>query len=495
MAIIVSGFDPSNAVPGSYRASVFGAGLISIAQLPVKVLALGNKTSAGSATADQDIIPMTSETEADNFLGTGSECATVVYGALSVGNVTVYAAPVAETGSVAASITIAFAGTATRNGTMQLRIGGKAFSVAIATTDATTAMATNCANQVNGITRAQVTGTASTSSTILTHRNMGVRGNQTLLWWDTTDVPGITVTVTGGTPIHSNLVPMVGGTGQDSVANVLTLLTGDTYDYIANPHNDATNLGLIKTHMTSEALPGTSHLENSISAIFGTYAAATSLSTTTLNDQRSTLVWSTYLENTVAWMVGKIAAKRASMVGQNPNFKWGMTAECTLEGAQAHAYKGDNPGMATQKNALNNGLCVLRSEGSNVVIVRGIVTKCLTGSSQDFRTRDWGDVDVTDRVNKEIGALWTSLSGTNHYSEPDDPSGAQPRAGCNTPSSWNSAVWTKMREFADNNWVYKVEEYPPQSEWDATRECIMSAIPVHVKPKSYQLGANINQTK
>jgi len=51
-----------------------------------------------------------------------------------------------------------------------------------------------------------------------------------------------------------------------------------------------------------------------------------------------------------------------------------------------------------------------------------------------------------------------------------------------------------MRGFSGDGWVYLVEEHPPQSEWDNTRKCIMSAIPVYVKPKAFQLGANINQT-
>jgi hypothetical protein len=51
-----------------------------------------------------------------------------------------------------------------------------------------------------------------------------------------------------------------------------------------------------------------------------------------------------------------------------------------------------------------------------------------------------------------------------------------------------------MREKYAAGWVYLVEEHPPQSEWDNDRKCIMSAIPCYVKPKSYQLGANINQT-
>ena len=493
MGILVQGFAADNAVPDSYRASVFGAGLISVASLPIKVACLGNKITAGTATADQDIVPITSEADADSYLGAGSECATVAYGALSVGGVSVYAAPVAEAtaGAVSASLTIAFGGAATRNGTIYFRCGGKAFNVGVTTTDATTLIATNCDASAKGVVRAGFTSGVTSSTVTLTWKQKGIRGNHTLLWWDASDAPGVTVTVTGGTAIHSNLVPFNNGAGADSVANVLALLTSDVYDFIASPHNDTTNMGLIKTHLASEALPGISHLENAIYAIFGTYAAATSLSTSTLNDQRSTLVWSTYLEDTPAWWCGKIAALRASVVGSQPNNKW---AGILLSGAQAHAFKGDSPNKATQKLALNNGLCVLESRGADVYLVRGIVTKCLTNSSADFRTRDWTDVDVTDRINKEVGALWTSVSTANPWAAPDSTTGNPPSPGDITPSLWTVHLANLMATANSNGWVYLNDVHPPQSEWDNGRKCIMSAIPVYVKPKSFQLGANINQT-
>jgi phage tail sheath gpL-like len=496
MTVIVSGFAPDNATPGSFRNSVFGAGLVQIAGLPVRVLSLGNKTSGGTMTADQDILPVGSELDADTLLGTGSECATVCYGALAAGGATVFAAPVAEpaSGPVASQVTVLVGGSPTRNGTIRCRVGAKAFAVGVASAEATTVTATNITAAVNGLVRAQVTSTVNTSTSTILNRNTGARGNQLLFWWDLSDAPGVTLTVTGGTPIHSNLVPFASGAGADSVSNVLALAVGDLYDFIASPHNDTTNMGLIKAHMAAEALPGVSHLEHAIFAIFGTYAAASSLSTSTLNDYRSTLVWSTYLENSVAWYCGYVAGRRANISAQQPNFKWGLTPECTIVGAQPHAVKGDNPSPAVIKNALNNGLCVLKTSGADVVIVRGIITHCLSGSSSDFRARDWGDVDVTDAINKGIGALWAAHTQSNMWAEPDDPTGAPAGAGTTTPKIWNSALYSYMLDRQENGWVYKVAQDPPQSEWDYGRGCIMSAVPVHVKPKSFQLGSNVNQT-
>jgi len=498
MTILVSGFATDDAVPGSYRASVLGAGLIAIGQLPVKVCAIGNKTSAGTATPDVDVVgPLVSEADADSLLGYGSECATIVYGALSVGNVNVYAAPVLEpaAGPVASSIVVTFSNGSVRNGTARGRIGGKAFAFGVAAGEATTITATNMDLACKSIIRAQATSSPSSSAVTLTNRNTGARGNQLLLQLDLSDVPGLTATVTVGAAVagHSGLWTFGSGAGADSIAPQLANLTGDTYDFLAIAANDTTTMGLVKAQLVSEALPGVSHLENAIYAICGGYSAAASLANTTLNDARSTLVWGQYLENSVAWVAGKVAAMRASMVAQQPNFKWAQTAECRLVGAQPQL-KSDNPGHATQKNALNNGLCVVRTEGTDVVIVRGITTKCLTGTSPDYRTRDWTDVDVTDRINREVGALWTAVTATNMWAEPDNPTGAQPSAGVITPNNWNALLTSAMRGFANNGWVYLVDEHPPQSEWDTTRNCIMSAIPVYVKPKAFQLGANVNQT-
>jgi phage tail sheath gpL-like len=498
MGIIVSGFATDNAIPGSYRASVLGAGLVSIGSMPVKVCAAGNKTSAGSATPDVDIVgPLSGEADADTQLGAGSEVATICYGAFTVGDVNVYAAPVLEpaAGPVASSIVLTWGGAATRNGTVRGRVGGKTFAFGAATTDATTVVATNCDLGCKTMVRAQVTSGAAASATTLTNRNTGARGNQLVLTLDLSEVPGLTCTVTVGALVagHTNMWTFGSGAGADSIAPQLANLAGDVYDYLAIAANDTTTMGLVKTHLASEAMPGTSHLESAFFAICGTYSAAASLGNTTLNDARCVIAWAKYGENSPAWLVGKLAATRAAMVGQQPNYKWAGTPECVLKGAQPQI-KADNPTRVEQKNALNNGVCVLRTDGTDLVIVRGITSKCLTGTSPDFNSRDWPDVDVTDRINKEVGALWTAVSAANPWNEPDSTTGAPAAPRTITPSLWNGRLLTMMRGFANDGWVYLVEEHPPQSEWSTQRGCIMSAIPAYVKPKSFQLGANINQT-
>lgn len=500
MTITVTGFSPDDAVPDAYINSVFGGGLVALSSIPVKVVCLGNKIATGVAVADTDVIPITSEDESDWQLGATSECGEMCCAAIAAGGASVWAAPIAEAsaGPVAASITVTFtiASAIQRNGTLKFRIGGRSFSVGVATTDAVGSIASNTVLAGNAVVRRRYLASAALGVTTFTLTNVGARGNQTLLYCDASDVPGLTVTVAGGTAIHTGtrtLTPFSAGAGTDSVANQLANLTSDTYDYIACAANDTTNIGLVKTHVTNESIAGTSHLEHAVFAIFGTYAAAQSLATSTMNDARLTLLWSTYLENTPAWYTGYVAARRASVVAQQPNFKWGGTDQCKLTGAQAHDWKADNPNHATKKNALNNGLCVLGSNGADVVIIRGIVTKCLSSSNPDFRTRDWGEPDTTDAVNKRVRYLWLEVSAANHYAVPDDPTGKQPNPGEITPSSWNAQLYQLMLELQGNNWVYLVAEHPPVSEWDNGRKCIMSAVPTYVKPKTYQFGANVNQ--
>lgn len=497
MAIYVSGFDPTNPTPGSYRASVFRAGLVKLAGIPMRVCVLGNKTSAGTAVADTDILPIDSEATADALLGTGSECATGCYGVLSAGDATCYAAPIAEptSGPVASQVTVLVGGSPTRNGTIRMRIGAKAFGVGVTLSEATTVTATSINTAVNALVGAQVTSTVNTSTATILNRNTGARGNQLLIWWDLSDAPGVTLTVTGGTPIHATLVPFASGAGTDSVANQLANMAAEQFDFIASCPNDATNMGLIKTHMASESTPGTSHLEHAIYAICGTYAAATSLATSTLNDVRSTLVWSTYLENSVAWIAGFVAGRRCSVVAQQPNHKWANTVECIINGAQKHAFKGDNPTPAVIKNALNNGLCVLKTSNADVVIVRGITTSCLNGTAQDHRARDWNEADVIDRVNVDIGQLWLGVTSSNMWAEPDDPTGAAPEPGVITPLLWKSRVSDYTAKRVADGWLHKVKtaENPPQVEWSEDNQCIMMALPIFTKPKSYILAANINQ--
>ena len=494
MTLVIQGFSSDDKRPGSFRETKFGQGRVSIGSIPVRVVCTGLLASDATITADQDVVQVFSEDDAITKGGARGEITLQAIAALQVPGVEVWMAPVANPGTpTAASLTILVGGTASY-GTLRFRIGAQPFSVGVATGDSVNDIASAISDAANSVANSPCDATVSTATATLTAASTGARGNQILFYWDSSECPNLTLTVTGGTAIHAgHLAPLHNGAGADSVANVLALLADDTYDYLAVAQNDVTNAALVKAHLASQAMAGTSHLEHALYCSGDAYATALTLAATTLNDQRSAVGWLENSETPPASVAATLAALRGSIAQQMPNYKW---AGQTVPGVLGQYFKGDIPGAATQKAALNNGLTPLitQNNGSSVTLLRGIVSHCLDGTSPDYRTLDWADVDVPDRVNKEVGALWDEVAAANPYAQPD-PADGDPAAAEQvlTPSRWNAKVTKLLQDKQDDRWIYDVANNLPTSEWDSERKCIMSAIPTVVLPKSFQLGASVRQ--
>src|SRR3989304_2118392 len=102
-AMALSIFDTSNKVPGSYIDVVFGVGARSAGDAARRVLLIGNRTTAGSATVAVPVL-VPSVDDAITLFGSGSELHQMAKAAFAANpGVTLYARPVAESGGTAAS--------------------------------------------------------------------------------------------------------------------------------------------------------------------------------------------------------------------------------------------------------------------------------------------------------------------------------------------------------------------------------------------------------
>src|ERR1700722_7937239 len=94
---VIAGFPSSNRVPGAYGEVLYGTSGQSAAGLPLLLLVVGLKTSAGTITPDTQGQPIGSPAAADHYAGAGSGGATMLYDARAVaGNAGVpifYASP------------------------------------------------------------------------------------------------------------------------------------------------------------------------------------------------------------------------------------------------------------------------------------------------------------------------------------------------------------------------------------------------------------------
>lgn len=490
--IVFLGWTTDDKVPGFYGETKFGQGRISVGAFPVRVLITGTKTSDGSLTADQDIEQIISLDDAITKLGAHSTATQQARAALSIDGVNLWAAPPAEAGGAAsATVTIAIGGTWTTGGQVKFHVDGHLVAVPVASTEVAADVETNAAAAFGSWLDGPFTAAASTDC-VVTCVSKGTQGNAHIICWELDEAPsGLTVTVTGGTAIRTRMVPFSGGTSTESVANIITLMKADTWDYIAAAQTDATNLGLFKTHMTSEAAPTIGHLEHMVAAANGTLVATQSLSQTTLNDARSAMVWLLNCETHPAEIAAGVAALRSVIEPQNPNYNYDDTE---LPFVAPQRYKADVPVHATLKSALNTGITPLKTENGVVKIVRGIVTKCLSGSSPSYNTLDWGDAIVPDRIRKEIGAAWGAFKLVNQYIGRDPVSGekAQPE-GVGTPSLWGADIYNVLADAQNSNWIQDVDQNLPSVALDSDRKALVAAVPIKVRWQQHATGVSVRQ--
>lgn len=490
-SIVIPGLTNSFKVPGAWRETKYGTGKNSVGAIPVKLVVTGTKTTAGSATPDQDIVRIFSEEEADAYLGEGSEGAMQCYAALAIAGVTLYAAPVAENASaVAATLTITIAGTWTTGGTVTVYLAGRAIQATANIGDSPTVVATALRDAINGTSRLPFTATNTAGAVAVSVRSKGVRGNDYICRKDLSAAPtGLTVTLAGGSALTGGMVPFTGGTGADDVTTVLGLLATDVYDIQAWAQNDTTNAGLIKTALASEAGPLVMHLEHAVFAKTRTLSAANTFASSTLNAYRCSVAWLENSESAPSFLAAQVAAARAVLVGDNPNYRYD---NYVLPTVAPQSQKSDIPLTGELNAALNSGVTPLTTLNDGTVkIVRAIQSHCLNGSAPDYRTLDWGDVDVPDRASKELGVGWDAYSEVNPVAGPDPAEGEEtPPAGVATPQLWNAEASSILQDMIESKWVLS---FTAVSEWNDDANRIMTVANVKVRPLNHALGVSVRQ--
>lgn len=490
-SIVIPGLTNSFKVPGAWRETRYGTGNNSIGAIPVKLVVTGTKTTAGSAVADQDIIRIFSEEDADTYLGEGSEAAMQCYAALAIDGVTLYAAPVAENGSaVAASLTVTIAGTWTSGGTVAIYLAGRAIQATANIGDSATVVAAALTAAINGTARLPFTATSLAGVITIVVRSKGVRGNDYICRKDLSAAPtGLTCALAGGSALTGGMVPFTGGTGADDVTNVLGLLATDVYDIQAWAQNDVTNAGLIKTALVSEAGPLVMHLEHAIFSKTRTLSAANTFASATLNAYRCSCIWLENSESAPSFVSAQAAAVRSVLVADNPNFRYDGYVLPTVA---PQSQKADIPLTGELNSALNSGVTPLTTlPDGTVKIVRAVQSHCLNGSAPDYRTLDWGDVDVPDRASKELGASWDAYSEVNPVAGPDPAEGEEtPPAGVATPSLWNAEASSELQDMVDEGWILSFDVV---SEWNDDANRIMTVANLKVRPQNHSVGISVRQ--
>jgi phage tail sheath gpL-like len=300
-----------------------------------------------------------------------------------------------------------------------------------------------------------------------------------------------TYTFTGVAALANGGIPFSLGAGTDDIDAALDATESVTNDYIGLAHNDATNVNLVEAAVNAKAAFDVGRLEQYVVCTHRGLTAAIAIGQTAMNDQLGDCLW---VQNGVehpSRLAARVAALRSITEGAQPNTNWDSIV---IPGAAPQKRDADVANRSTLKSAINNGLTPLTTVNGELVIVIGICSRSLSGSTPDYRTFDWGDVSVPIRVRKELVVLGEEIKAQNPFSGPDTEEGLPP-IGVFTPNLWKSAVNARLQDWESDrfNWLTEVAANPCEAEWESASKRVMSIVPTVVKPKFHQLGVVVRQ--
>lgn len=462
--ITLVGLSASDPVPGNYVEINFAQGDVSLGTATRVALLLGNKTSAGSATADTVIygpdtpVTLGSEADAISLFGTGSELHRMWRRFVSVNQTTpLYAIAVAEGGSATQSTgTITVATNATSAATLRIYVGDEYVEVGFITGDTPTVIATAAVAAISAQTHWPVTATNVAGVITITSKNASLRSNQIRYFAKITPGGvGTTVTPTASTAMAS-------GTVNDSLTNALATILARKFYYIIAAQNDSTNLGALISQVNTQALATTGIRQRVFAGFNGSIANCITLSTA-LNAFRHELIWL----NEADYVTGELAANNAAVYSLHEssivpllNFNsYGGTPLTAGNWKIKAPLSGAAPTRAQIFSALNSGITpigVYTSGGT--YLVRRITTRFLTSNQPDYRTRDAGKVTVCDFYGDDLQAkVDLQLS---HKLIADDPKKNEPEPAPNvvTPRVLKALINRLTRDYGENALVARVGE-------------------------------------
>ena len=307
---VPSGYDPNSLTPFIGMAIRLGVGVKSVSGAK-KIALLGNMittqlartvgattytTAAGTATLTEEVA-VSSPDDADVLFGAGSELALMARAVFAQHRrPSLFAVPVAEgVSAVKATATLLFAGTVTAAGVVRVVVAGRRTAeVPVAAAATAASVATEVAHAINRLTNAPFTATVSSATVTLAAKQGGPRGNNLCIRCEYTATGG-TVALNGGTA--GTLVrgrfgagtATPGSVADDLTAALAAIATEERVLVVA--HDDATNLGVLKTHINNYVAIGERKRQQGVAAITSTTVAAAITRAQTLNATRIQLAY------------------------------------------------------------------------------------------------------------------------------------------------------------------------------------------------------------
>lgn len=245
------------------------------ALLAYRGLIIGQKITAGTATADT-VVRCTTVDQAITLGGRGSMLHRQALAWFASNRSTeLWLGVLADNGAgVAAQGTIVVSGPATAAGTIALYLGGERITVAVASGDASTAIATAINTAINAAADLPVTSGVASSTVTITFRHKGLVGNTYDVrhsFQDGEALPagvGLTITAVG---------TAVAGTTNPTLTALIAAMADLWFNIWTHPYTDATSLTAIETELSSRFGPQRSMDGVAITSASGSFGTLSSL--------------------------------------------------------------------------------------------------------------------------------------------------------------------------------------------------------------------------
>lgn len=468
MTIVLTGLAANDPVPGDYIEVAFAQGEPSLGTATYAAMLLGNMLSTGSATSGTVIYGasngLQSEADAITLFGRGSELHRMVKWFLKVNKTTpFYAVAIADPAGTAATRTMVVATTASANGNLRIFMGSEYVDTAITSGDVAGTIATNAVTNFNSAALTNgwpcTAAVATTTSIVVTARQTGPRGNWQRIGNEIT--AGIGTTVTNGAQAF-----LASGATADSNTSALATILPYRYYYIvsaagADLGGDATQLGVLVTAVNSQATPTTGIRQRIITASNDTLANATTLATG-VNAARAgvALLTQSDVEPPVlaAYVSGIVSLFEAPFPPRCCFTKFGQDPLTSAYWSVPAPRSGAAPTRANLASALNNGISIIGvNANKSTYLVDLITSRSLSGSTPDYRIRDWHKVTVCDRYADDLSTKF-ALQFAGKLLADDPATGARvPGNTVVTPRVVKAAINKLTRDYGDSDLLQQVE--------------------------------------
>lgn len=437
-------------LPGARVRVLFGASPNGAGGATRNVLLLGNKTSAGTATADTEEVLLTSSDDAKTYFGPGSELHLMATAAfLKAPAATIKAIAVTEAAGSKATGTITVVGTASGNGTAYFYIHGVEIPVSVLSGDLIGAQATNIAAEINAkADLLNVSATAALGVVTITARHNGVRGNLIKIR------KLIDSTITGSTYTLS-AATLTTGAGTDTLTAALATAATQRHYYYGLASVDTTAIQAVQTQCDTMAGPLVGRRQQFVWATHDTLGTATTQAEA-LNEERGQCLFANKFETLPCVIAACWTAMRSVHEGEELSVNLSSFNPDKVDlypAVKAPPAEADWLTDSSANSALDVGLTPLqvRATDKHVFLPLSITTHSNDSSGNpDTRTLTTNYVTVPDAFADEF-VTWLPTAFVGMKLRDDMTSGDdQLPPNCTTPGIIRSMWQDRARQLFDN---------------------------------------------